>query len=137
MRCNIGLGPSETLHDDESTVHCGFFSSFIFFLYCAVDFCCYGFGLYVIQNGGANLMVISSAVALPVQQLVLCLSLLGVYKETFFWGDTVAFVLVLVGFLVHQVLSPDGAFRGRSTKDNGGNEKSSAYSDAGEFSTDA
>ena len=66
------------------------------------------YGLYVIQNGGANLMVISSAVALPIQQLVLCLPLLGIYRESFFWGDAVALVLVLIGFLIYQVLSPEG-----------------------------
>ena len=64
--------------------------------------------MYVIQNGGATLMVISSAVALPIQQLVLCLPLLGIYRESFFWGDAVALVLVLIGFLIYQVLSPEG-----------------------------
>ena len=62
-------------------------SAFIFFAYCAVDFRCYGYGLYVIRNGGAREMVISSAVALPIQQLILTLPLLGVYRESFFWGD--------------------------------------------------
>ena len=66
------------------------------------------YGLYVIQNGGATLMVISSAVALPIQQLVLCLPFLGIYRESFFWGDAVALVLVLIGFLIYQVLSPEG-----------------------------
>ena len=40
--------------------------------YCSVDFWCYFFGLYVIQKGGANLMVMASAISLPLQQLVLC-----------------------------------------------------------------
>ena len=53
-------------------------------------------------------MVISSAVALPIQQLVLCLPFLGIYRESFFWGDAVALVLVLIGFLIYQVLSPEG-----------------------------
>lgn len=95
MRCNFGLGPSEYVENGPS---CGFFSSFIFFAYCAVDFCCYAYGLIVIQNGGANLMVISSAVALPIQQLILCLPFMGIYRESFFWGDAVALILVLIGF---------------------------------------
>jgi len=107
MRCNVGLGPSESVEDGPS---CGFFSAFIFFAYCAVDFCCYGYGLYVIRNGGAREMVISSAVALPIQQLILTLPLLGVYRESFFWGDFVALVLVLGGFVIFQVLAPEGSF---------------------------
>jgi hypothetical protein len=44
--------------------------------YCCVDFWCYFFGLYVIQRGGANLMVMASAISLPLQQLVLCTTFL-------------------------------------------------------------
>ena len=106
IRCNFGSGPSEGYVEDGPS--CGFFSLFIFFAYCTVDFACYAYGLFVIQNGGANLMVICSAVALPIQQLILCLPFLGVYTESFFWGDAIALVCVLTGFLVYQVLSPEG-----------------------------
>ena len=45
-----------------------------------------------------DLMVMASAVALPLQQLVLCSPLMFQYKESFFWGDGVALALVLSGF---------------------------------------
>ena len=91
--------------------HCGAGHALIFWIYCSIDFWCYFAGLYVIQKGGANLMVISSAVALPLQQLVLCTPfLVSVWAETFFWGDAVALVLVLVGFLTYQ-LSTDGVLK--------------------------
>ena len=50
-----------------------------------------------------------TAVALPLQQLVLCArSLLGSLAETFFWGDAVSLALVLLGFMVFQALSVEG-----------------------------
>ena len=52
-------------------------------------------------------MVMASAVALPLQQLVLCSPLMFKYKETSFWGDYVALLLVLFGFTVYQY-SKDG-----------------------------
>jgi drug/metabolite transporter (DMT)-like permease len=65
--------------------------------------------LWVIQRGGASLLVLVTAVALPLQQLVLCArSLLGSLAETFFWGDAVSLALVLLGFMVFQALSVEG-----------------------------
>ena len=87
---------------------CGPFNAIIFFVYCSVDFWCYFFGLWVIQKGGANLMVVTIAIALPLQQLVLCMKiLLGKYSELFFWGDSVALVFVLLGFLLYQSAQPN------------------------------
>jgi hypothetical protein len=38
----------------------------LFFIYCMVDGCCYAFGLYVIQRKGANMMMLVTAITLPV-----------------------------------------------------------------------
>ena len=93
---------------------CSLSNTLIFFVYCSVDFWCYFFGLYVIQRGGANLMVMSSAISLPLSQLVLCLRfLMGKWVERFFWGDAVALAVVLLGFWVFQ-MSPEGR-AGRSS----------------------
>jgi hypothetical protein len=71
--------------------------------------------LWVIQRGGASLLVIASAVALPLQQLILCARpLLGWRAETFFWGDAVALCLVLLGFVIYQGLSPEGRLARRA-----------------------
>ena len=81
----------------------------IFWAYCAVDFWCYYFGLWVLQRGGASLQVLSSSIALPMQQLFLCARpLVGRWAEDFFWGDGLALVLVLLGFGVYQGMSPEG-----------------------------
>ena len=89
----------------------------VFWAYCCVDFWCYYVGLWVIQRGDASLQVLSSAIALPLQQLVLCARpIVGKFAERFFWGDALALVLVLVGFGVYQGLSPEGkAARGVSS----------------------
>jgi hypothetical protein len=42
---------------------------FLFFTYTDIDYCCYVYGLYVIQKGGANLMVLASTIALPLSKL--------------------------------------------------------------------
>lgn len=95
--CAIGRGPN-----------CGTEHAALFWAYCFVDFHCYFFGLYVIQKGGATLMVLTTAIALPLQQLVLCLKpLLGKWSERFFWGDALSLVLVLLGFAAYQLYSPE------------------------------
>ena len=40
------------------------------FTYCLVDYTCYAFGLYIIQKGGANLMILASAVSVPLSQII-------------------------------------------------------------------
>lgn len=71
------------------------------------------FQLWVIQRGGASLLVLVTALALPLQQLVLCARpLLGSLAETFFWGDAVSLALVLVGFMVFQTSAEGRAARG-------------------------
>jgi len=84
-------------------------------------------GLYVIQKGGANLMVISNALSLPLQQLVLCSSVLvGHYQEAFSLWDGVSLILVFAGFLIYQMLSPEGlkARNSSSTRRFGGRSSS-------------
>ena len=81
----------------------------MFFAYVAVDFSCYLWGLVVIRRGGAGLMTAASTLALPLQQLVLCLPfLVGKWAESFFAGDAVALAVVLGGFCVFQFWSREG-----------------------------
>ena len=100
----IETGVLCTLGNPVSTSigRCSWSNTLIFFVYCSVDFWCYFFGLWVIQLGGANLMVMATAVALPLQQLVLCSPLMFSYEESFFGGDAVALLFVIVGFAVFQ-----------------------------------
>jgi hypothetical protein len=92
-----------------SGTQCDIFNTVLFVVYCTIDFSCYAFGLYVIKtNGGANLMVIGCATALPLQQLLLCSPVVGSYKSSFFWSDAIALVLVLMGFGVYQTQAREG-----------------------------
>eukprot|EP00760_Papus_ankaliazontas_P025870 PhM_4_TR2901/c0_g1_i1/m.55292 len=101
LRCTISLPPLGSNHPSCDTRH-----SILFFTYCAVDFSTYAFGLFVIQKYGANLMAVTSAVALPMQQIVLCIHpLMGSYYEVFRWTDGVALILVLAGFVLYHVFS--------------------------------
>jgi len=83
----------------------------LFAAYVAVDGACYCFGLYCIRRFGANTMVLASAVALPVQQVVFCAKfLVGLkFAETLFGTDLAALVLVLAGFLVYHRLAPEAS----------------------------
>ena len=88
-----------------------------------MDFWAYYFGLWVIQKGGATLMAVVVAVALPLQQLVLCSKpLVGKWAETFFWGDGVALGLVLLGFVGYQFGSPEGRAARRAAGGGGSDE---------------
>jgi drug/metabolite transporter (DMT)-like permease len=119
-QCAAGI---PTAGSREAGVECGRRTALLFFGYCAVDFCCYAYGLKVIQEGGANVMVVASAVALPLIQLVLCSPLVpligGRQAERFDASDLVALVLVLAGFAVYQLLSKEGrsARLGRKRED--------------------
>lgn len=47
--------------------------------------------------------VLATAIALPLEQLVLCVSwLVGKWAESFFWGDGIALVLSLLGFGIYS-----------------------------------
>ena len=76
---------------------CSYLNPLLFFTYCAIDMTCYCMGLFVIQRGGANLMVVASAVALPLQQIVLVLPLLGKYRESYSVMDGIALIFVFAG----------------------------------------
>lgn len=93
---------------------CTWVNPVLFFTYCTVDLCCYAWGLYVIQKGGANLMVIASAVSLPVIQCVWMLPFMQFNgKVDFLWSDGVALVCVLMGFGICEFLSEEGKERQR------------------------
>lgn len=117
LKCTAGITSNLTIDVGPGTVspECDWFSTFIFVVYCVIDFTCYGLGLHVINKGGAGLLVIASSIALPLQQLTLCLPIMGKYRESVFWGDPIALVTVLAGFLVYQFVSPEGK-EGRRTK---------------------
>jgi len=119
----IGGGVLCTFGDSSGGTTCDASNTIIFFVYCSVDFWCYFFGLWIIQRGGANLMVITTAISLPLQQLVLCMRpLLGKWAEKFFWGDSAALALVLAGFLVYQRAHATESERMEERQGGGGGE---------------
>lgn len=66
-------------------------------------------GLYVIQTRGANLMILAAAMSLPLSQLMFCIRAVGGPDTSkFLWTDAVALVIVLAGFTVYYVFSPEG-----------------------------
>ena len=115
-RCVVGRADEVQCCDvDECALSTDGGRAAVFWVYCVVDFSTYLFGLLVIQKGGATLMVLTTAIALPLQQLVLCYRpLLGGLTERFFWGDALALVLVLVGFAAYQLCSPEGVAKRRA-----------------------
>lgn len=107
---------------------CGVWGAPLFWAYCAVDFWCYFFGLWVIQRGGASLMVLSSALALPLVQIVMCTPLVGRWRAHFFWGDGIALALVLAGFVVYQ-----GSREGQAARQVGTSQGVACASDVAEI----
>lgn len=89
---------------------CNLTNSLLFVVYVAVDMSCYFTGLYMIKKCGSSMMVIVSAVALPLQQLVFCMSFIVTtqYAETFYLSDVLALLLVCAGYYVYQWLSAEG-----------------------------
>eukprot|EP00911_Craspedida_sp_UC1_P001918 UC1_evm1s1475 len=82
-RCTVGMPPNQPGYPD-----CNWQNPLIFFTYCCVDYCCYAYGLYVIQRGGANLMMLASAIAIPLTQLVFAIEpLMGRFTENFSYTD--------------------------------------------------
>eukprot|EP00039_Didymoeca_costata_P004885 m.76833 g.76833 ORF g.76833 m.76833 type:complete len:389 (-) comp12584_c0_seq1:261-1427(-) len=107
---------------------CDWTSTVLFFVYCAVDFTQYGFGLFVIQRGGANLMVLATTVSIPLAQAVfsikpIMLSQYSAYKYT----DGIALALTIAGFCMYQFLSPEGK-RERTTGKKKREDDDEAYS---------
>lgn len=122
IRCTVGL-----TSEGHARPACDWVNPTIFFVYCTVDLCCYCWGLYVIQRGGANLMVIASAVALPIQQIAFVLPFMGKYQGKFFWSDGIALSLVMIGFSVCQFISPEAKQR-RKEVERGTRTNTEAYS---------
>lgn len=90
---------------------CDVSNTLLFFIYCTVDMSCYFTGLYAIKRCGANMMVIASSMALPLQQIVFCASFLVTkqYAANFYATDLLALMLVCVGYYVYQWLSVEGS----------------------------
>ncbi len=114
--CTIGRGGCDATH------------ALVFWFYCLVDFHTYLFGLLVIRSAGATLMVLASAIALPLQQLVLCAHpIVGRWAESFFWGDGAALAFSLVGFGVfHRWSDPPARGFGDDGGDADGDDESAA-----------
>ena len=119
VKCTFGV--TSDYPKNRALPHCNFrTNTTLFCAYAAVDFSCYFCGLYVIQKMDASMNAIASAVALPLQQLVFCLPFLGKYKSNIFGSDFGALALVLLGFVLHLALSPEG----RGERDNRGGRES-------------
>ena len=131
----LGDGPA-TAFTAINPDGCNWAFPVLFFSYCTVDFCTYAMGLYVIQRGGANLMILASAISLPLTQLVLCVGerttafpcssaaitpktdafacgaaagfVMGPFSQTFAWTDAAALALCLGGFGIYQKCSREG-----------------------------
>ena len=89
--------------DDDDALACSWRNPTVFFMYCAVDYSCYAWGLLVIRRGGANLMTLASAVALPLAQALFAQRwVMGRFTEAFRVTDGVALVCALVGFAVYE-----------------------------------
>ena len=101
FRCTAALGP---LSSNKNRPSCDWRHPFFFFTYTVVDYCCYAYGLYVIQKGGANLMVLASAIALPLSNLAFCIRPIMMGRtEKFHPTDAIALVLAVVGFGIYEV----------------------------------
>lgn len=75
----------------------------IFFCYCAVDYCCYGMQLYVIQKGGANLVVLATGLSLPLSNLSFNLPFNSEGFNTPFQApNLVGLIFAIVGFVIYQ-----------------------------------
>lgn len=82
---------------------CSWKNGVMFFCYCAVDYCCYGMQLYVIQKGSANLVVLATGLALPLANLSFNLPIhFAGFSTPFEVTNLVGLVCALVGFVVYQ-----------------------------------
>ena len=76
----------------------------------AITRCSKALGLATVSPLPSSVMrPAASTLAVPLQQLVLCLPfIVGRWAESFFVGDAVALVVVLAGFAVYQFLAREG-----------------------------
>lgn len=103
IRCTFGVGPVAEIEDDDAPPCASGRPAAIFFSYAVVDYCCYSMGLVVIKKGGANLMVLASAIALPLSQMVFCLRpIMGSLVEEFHSTDAAALGCALTGFYIYE-----------------------------------
>ena len=98
--CTVG---GDALSANPNRPNCTWRNPFLFFTYCVVDYCCYGLGLYVIQRGGANLVVLATAISLPITNLAFSLPLpLHGFGEKFEALNLVALLCATSGFYVYE-----------------------------------
>ena len=118
VRCTFGVTSTEPSGlPAPGLPHCDGANTAMFFAYTTVDFSCYFCGLYIIRRHGASLMVVASAVALPLQQIVFCLPFLAQYQERLYRTDGAALASVLLGFVMYYwavlgLALPCGSARG-------------------------
>eukprot|EP00041_Stephanoeca_diplocostata_P025632 m.676198 g.676198 ORF g.676198 m.676198 type:complete len:406 (-) comp22788_c1_seq99:879-2096(-) len=93
-KCTVGIAT-------PGRPYCDWRNSVLFFVYCTIDYSYYAIGLYVIQTRGASLMILATAIALPLSQLTFCLkSLVGAENySTFLYTDAIALVMVRESFV--------------------------------------
>ena len=103
LRCTLtGRDANATLSDGSRVVlpPCTWVEPALMFSYIAVDFSQYTLGLYVIQNGGANLMQLASAVALPLASFVWVIKpLVGRFYDPLSLEKGLGVALTLLGFI--------------------------------------
>ena len=99
--CTAG---ADALSANGNRPACTWRNPFLFFTYCAVDYCCYGMGLYVIKKGGANLVVLATAISLPLTNIAFSLPLGSVpgFGEKFEPLNVAALACAMVGFYVYE-----------------------------------
>jgi len=133
VRCTFGLTSTEPSNLPNPLPTCGLSNTLLFIAYCSVDMSCYFCGLYVIQKLGANCVVIASAVALPLQQLVFCLPFIvtAQYADKYYLVDAIALVVVGLGYYVYQWLSPEGSQTRKSEENDNAFERE--FDPRGEF----
>ncbi len=113
--CTIGITethrPECNGNECPDAAECAFKIPLLFFVYCAVDYSCYAMGLYVIQRGGANLMVLTTAISVPLQQMAFAMHFVlpGNLYQPLVYTDIVALVLCLGGFFIYHHFSKEGA----------------------------
>eukprot|EP01079_Euglenida_sp_SAG-EU17-18_P005302 gene5302-947_t len=100
--------PVPDKRDPPNLPGCNFMLPFMLYAYCVVDYSCYAFQLYILKRGGANLLVVALAVALPLTQVVYTIKpmMQGNYEAYNGWYGA-SMGTVLVGFILYQ-FSPEG-----------------------------
>ena len=108
LRCTVGLQAVGVNSLSPSFPECDWHNPFFFFVYCFVDYLSYASGLWLIQLCGANLMVLATAIQIPLVNIIYASPIMGRFQNHFQVADGAALLLVLGGFALFQLSSPEG-----------------------------